>query len=132
MMKASGQTSMLLWTRSVSIVCAFSRLWSRTGLVIEGIIGDASLWTRQSLLNRQTPNLYTAFATILDTDNLLVNHDRYGMFRPAKRYAERATTTNLHLDMNPWSYMAGERMYLLNIIHINSCTTFGIISFRYD
>ncbi len=73
----------------------------------EGIIGDASLWTRQILLNRQTPALHTAFATILGTENLLVNQDRYGMFRPAKEHPERATMTNLHLDMNPWNYIEG-------------------------
>ncbi len=87
--------------------CHYFRLWSRTGLVQEGIIGDASLWTRQILLNRQTPALHTAFATILGTENLLVNQDRYGMFRPAKEHHERATMTNLHLDMNPWNYIEG-------------------------
>ncbi|CAF3309439.1 unnamed protein product, partial [Rotaria socialis] len=56
------------------------QLWIRTGIVSEGIIGDASLWTRQILLNRQTPALHTAFASVLGTENLLVNQDRYGMF----------------------------------------------------
>jgi hypothetical protein len=51
--------------------------------------------------------LHTAFATILGTENLLVNQDRYGMFRPAKEHPERATMTNLHLDMNPWNYIEG-------------------------
>ena len=73
----------------------------------EGIIGNGSLWTRQALLNRQNSALHTAFATIFRTANLLVNHDRYGMFRPAKDYPERVTMTNLHLDMNPWSYIEG-------------------------
>ncbi|CAF3232140.1 unnamed protein product [Rotaria socialis] len=80
-------------------------IWSRTGIVHEGIIGGASLWTRQILLNRQTPALHTAFASVLGTENLLVNQDRYGMFRPAKKHPERSTTTNLHLDMNPWLYI---------------------------
>ncbi|CAF3455361.1 unnamed protein product [Rotaria sp. Silwood2] len=81
-----------------------SQLWNRTGIVNEGIIGNASLWTRKILLNRQTPALHTAFATILGTKKLLVNQDRYGMFRPAKEHPKRATMTNLHLDMNPWRY----------------------------
>ncbi|CAM4916512.1 unnamed protein product [Rotaria socialis] len=84
------------------------QLWIRTGIVSEGIIGDASLWTRQILLNRQTPALHTAFASVLGTENLLVNQDRYGMFRPAKKHPERSTTTNLHLDMNPWLYIDEE------------------------
>ncbi|CAF1599993.1 unnamed protein product [Rotaria magnacalcarata] len=82
--------------------------WSRTGIVHEGIIGDASLWTRQILLNRQTPALHTAFASVLGTENLLVNQDRYGMFRPTKEHPERSTMTNLHLDMNPWLYIDKE------------------------
>jgi hypothetical protein len=75
--------------------------------VQEGLIGCASLWTRQILLNRQTPALHAAVAAILGRENLLVNHGRYAMFRPAKEYPERATMTNLHLDLNPWSYFEG-------------------------
>ncbi|CAF3787935.1 unnamed protein product [Adineta steineri] len=82
-----------------------SQNWYRTGLVQEGIIGNASLWTRQILLNRQISALHVAFAAILETENLLVNHDRYGMFRPAKEHPKRVTMTNLHLDMNPWNYI---------------------------
>lgn len=88
-----------------AIVSLFVSIWYRTGLVEEGIIGDASLWTKQIILNRQTANLHRAFATILRTDDLLVNHDRYGMFRPTKDHPERKTMTNLHLDMNPWNYI---------------------------
>jgi len=83
------------------------RNWKKTGLVQEGIIGHSSLWTRQILLNRQIPALHAAFAAILKTENLLVNHGRYGMFRPVKEHPERATMTNLHLDMNPWCYFEG-------------------------
>jgi hypothetical protein len=51
--------------------------------------------------------LHTAFAAILGTENLLVNQGRYGMFRPVKEHPERATMTNLHLDINPWRYFEG-------------------------
>ena len=30
------------------------------------------------------------------------------MFRPVKEHPERKTQTNLHLDMNPWSYIEGK------------------------
>ena len=83
------------------------RLWSHTGFPDVGIVCDNSLWTRQILLNRQISALHTAFATILGTKDLLVNHDRYGMFRPAKEHPDRETMTNLHLDMNPWTYIEG-------------------------
>ncbi|CAM4789153.1 unnamed protein product [Rotaria magnacalcarata] len=84
------------------------KLWTRTGIIEEGIIGGGSLWTRQILLNRQTPALHTAFASVLGTENILVNQDRYGMFRPSKEHPERSTMTNLHLDMNPWLYIDQE------------------------
>ena len=82
-------------------------LWSRTGILNEGIIGHSSLCTRQILLNQQTPALHAAFAAILGSEDLLVNLGRYGMLRPAKEHSERATITNLHLDMNPWRYFEG-------------------------
>ncbi|CAF3688229.1 unnamed protein product, partial [Rotaria sp. Silwood1] len=100
--------------------------WRKTGLVQEGIIGSASLWTRQILLNRQTSALHAAFAAILQTENLLVNHDRYGMFRPVKEHPERATMTNLHLDMNPWSYFEdkdnSEQFEVLNQLRYRSAS----------
>ncbi|CAF3309430.1 unnamed protein product [Rotaria socialis] len=86
----------------------YLRLWSKTGILDEGIVGWESLWTRQILFNRQTPALHTAFSSVLGTENLLVSHDRYGMLRPAKKHPERSTTTNLHLDMNPWLYIDEE------------------------
>ena len=88
-------------------------MWARTGLVNEGIIGGASLWTRQIILNRQIPNMHAAFARILGTEDLLTNHDRYGMFRPAKEHPGRRTQTNLHLDMNPWDYIDGQKCVAL-------------------
>ncbi|CAF2139798.1 unnamed protein product [Rotaria magnacalcarata] len=88
-----------LWTQ---------KLWSKTGILDEGIVGWESLWTRQILFNRQNPALHTAFASVLRTENLLVSHDRYGMFRPSKEHPERSTMTNLHLDMNPWLYIDQE------------------------
>ncbi|CAF3524305.1 unnamed protein product [Rotaria socialis] len=79
--------------------------WRRTGYEQVGLVGNASLWTRQIILNRQTPALHTAFAAVLGTRKLLTNHDRYALFRPAQMHSERGTVTNLHLDMNPWIYL---------------------------
>ncbi|CAF2269026.1 unnamed protein product [Rotaria magnacalcarata] len=79
--------------------------WRRTGHEQVGLVGNASLWARQIILNRQTPALHTAFATVLGTRKLLANHDRYALFRPAQMHSERETMTNLHLDMNPWIYL---------------------------
>ena len=91
----------------LAYVCYRFRNWRNTGFVDKGIICTSSLWTRQILLNRQTPALHAAFTAILGPEKLLVNHDRYGMFRPVKEHPERTTMTNLHLDMNPWCYFEG-------------------------
>lgn len=88
----------------------------------EGIIGGASLWTRQIILNRQIPNIHAAFARILGTENILTNHDRYGMFRPTKDYPNRKTMTNLHLDMNPWDYIKGKKEKIEH--SLNRCSLF--------
>lgn len=95
------------------------RAWGCTGLMNEGIIGGASLWTKQIILNRQIPNIHAAFARILQTENLLTNQDRYGMFRPAKNHPKRTTQTNLHLDMNPWGYIDGKTKFSSIILIIN-------------
>ena len=46
-----------------------------TGFPELGILGGETFWTRQILLNRQTPALHAAFAAVLGTNHLLFNHD---------------------------------------------------------
>ena len=46
--------------------------WRYTGIPQEGMIGGSSLWTRRIILNRQTPALHRAFATVLGNEDLLV------------------------------------------------------------
>eukprot|EP01121_Diplochlamys_sp_Union-15-3_P020397 TRINITY_DN7951_c0_g1_i1.p1 TRINITY_DN7951_c0_g1~~TRINITY_DN7951_c0_g1_i1.p1 ORF type:complete len:304 (-),score=47.28 TRINITY_DN7951_c0_g1_i1:288-1145(-) len=89
--------------------------WKRTGIYKEGLVGGGSLFTRRSMLNRQNPNLFKVFSVLLGTEDLLVNQDRYGFFRPTnsvkladgttKSFSERKTVYNVHLDMNPWSFI---------------------------
>jgi len=86
--------------------------WRRTGLFDEGNIGHDPIWTERALLNRQNPKLAKAASIILEREDLLVNHDRYGLFRPTKtesngkmvKNAAWGTNLNLHLDMNPWCF----------------------------
>lgn len=84
-----------------------------------GIIG---LWSDVSsvrqLQNRQCPEVYDAFATVLRERCLIVDHDRMGVMRPtvAVPYAsgpvdrpEWRTRANwLHLDCNPHAARKGE------------------------
>ena len=55
------------------------------------------------------------FKTLLGREDLLVNHDRAGLFRPTVGVGEKKenkeswkTTKNLHFDMSPWDYVADE------------------------
>jgi len=53
---------------------------------------------QQIFENRQSLPIYTAFKTIIGTDDLLVSLDRFG-FIPG---STTPTTTWLHWDLNPW------------------------------
>eukprot|EP01094_Clydonella_sp_ATCC50884_P021453 TRINITY_DN472_c0_g1_i2.p1 TRINITY_DN472_c0_g1~~TRINITY_DN472_c0_g1_i2.p1 ORF type:complete len:245 (+),score=52.17 TRINITY_DN472_c0_g1_i2:669-1403(+) len=59
------------------------------------------------MINRQTPALHAAYAAVYGEEALIVNHDRYGLFRPTqgeKGCSRARTIENLHLDMNPWEF----------------------------
>jgi hypothetical protein len=80
----------------------------------EGILGSPPVFTAQALKNRQNPEVYKVFANLLGRKDLLVNHDRYGLFRPTKnvkingkKYSQEQWKTfrNLHIDMNPWMHV---------------------------
>jgi len=88
--------------------------WRGTGLWTEGIVSFDPIFTKRSILNRQNENLYQVFSSLLERKDLLVNHDRYGLFRSTKDASTATngknnaedwmTTYNLHFDMNPWAY----------------------------
>eukprot|EP01114_Cavostelium_apophysatum_P001727 TRINITY_DN11507_c0_g1_i1.p1 TRINITY_DN11507_c0_g1~~TRINITY_DN11507_c0_g1_i1.p1 ORF type:complete len:369 (-),score=71.91 TRINITY_DN11507_c0_g1_i1:27-1082(-) len=87
--------------------------WSRSGLWNEGILGYDPIITRQALKNRQNARLHQACAILYGTEDLLVNQDRYGLFRNTNDSADETevdrpewqTMENLHFDMNPWVYI---------------------------
>jgi len=88
----------------------------------EGILGSPPVFTKQALQNRQNPKLYSVFSEIMGKKELLINHDRYGLFRPTKDVSfhdnkgelykqdkpEWKTFKNIHIDMNPWQYYSNE------------------------
>jgi Phytanoyl-CoA dioxygenase (PhyH) len=83
------------------------------GMQGEGILGSRVVWTRQALENRANLNVCRVWATLLDcrVDELLSNHDRFGLFRPTvgKRYKRMwSTNENVHLDMNVFEYLESE------------------------
>ncbi|KAL5474496.1 hypothetical protein EMCRGX_G026451 [Ephydatia muelleri] len=74
-----------------------------------GILGVLPVFTKRAQDNRQNPRVYEVFANILGEKELMVNQDRYGLFRPTIEedgtvHDEWKTVRNVHLDMNPWVY----------------------------
>ncbi|MDP2439868.1 MAG: phytanoyl-CoA dioxygenase family protein [archaeon] len=84
--------------------------WSKgwPGMANEGIVGSGVVWTAQACENRQHPAVHQVWATLLGTDELLVNLDRYGLFRPTEGAAGLSklwrTEANVHLDMCTQEY----------------------------
>lgn len=75
-----------------------------------GILGYLPVFTKRALLNRQNPRVYEVFSNVMGRQELLVSHDRYGMFRPVFNSAGAAvnpqwkTSYSLHWDVNPWRF----------------------------
>ncbi len=72
-----------------------------------GIIGTGpDLKSISQLSNRQNPKVYDAFCTVLNSNNLIVEHDRLGALRPTFRESGEKPTWRtrdrwVHLDCNP-------------------------------
>lgn len=72
-----------------------------------GIIGPGpNLESVSQLNNRQNPKVYEAFSTVLNNQNLIVEHDRLGVLRPTFRESGekpdwRTRAKWVHLDCNP-------------------------------
>jgi hypothetical protein len=92
------------------------RTWDNywPSMAAEGIVGGPPVFRRAPLNNRQNPKVYDVFSTVLGNKALMVNHDRYGLFRRTCNadgklcYPHWKTLKNIHLDMNPWVYMGLE------------------------
>ena len=86
----------------------------------EGIFGEAPVFTKQAMDNRQNETVYHVFKELIGREDLMVTMDRYGFFRPTKDVPIRSEQTgqvelkdfpswksdkNIHFDRNPWHYM---------------------------
>jgi hypothetical protein len=66
-------------------------------------------FTPQIVANRQNRNLYRVFQTLIGSDDLRVNHDRWAIYRPTLTVGdEYRTRDNVHLDINPWRFQADD------------------------
>eukprot|EP00731_Ephydatia_muelleri_P006990 Em0003g1238a len=75
-----------------------------------GFAGNRPIFTKRAQENRQNPDVYNVFANLTGEKELMVNQDRYALFRPTTDqegkmiHAEWASLPNVHLDMNPWVF----------------------------
>jgi ectoine hydroxylase-related dioxygenase (phytanoyl-CoA dioxygenase family) len=89
--------------------------WTKVGslAITEGMVGNSAIFTPVACLTRTNVQMYEVAKTLLKTPDLIVNHDRYGIFRPTSMDPSWATTTNLHLDMNPWRQLGGQHTQMM-------------------
>ena len=90
--------------------------WPTNSIPQYGNISRAPIFTPQFLKNRTNPTLHSVISTLLGREDLIVNHDRAGLMRPTVNVQTSPTTSsnfphwstkpNLHLDMNPWSWLS--------------------------
>lgn len=79
------------------------KLWNSESF---GMCGKMPVFTQQMLLNRQNINIYRAFASLIGTENLRVNHDRWAIYRPTELLGKQfESAENIHLDINPWRFL---------------------------
>lgn len=81
----------------------------------EGILGDPAVFTKQAIKNRMNKALFEIGKLFFENDDIIVSHDRYGLFRPVLRDDKNVmkkwmTDFNIHLDMNPWNYYDHTRL----------------------
>lgn len=87
----------------------FEKGWP-SALSSEGILAGPPVFTKQALLNRMNLVLYDIGKLFYESDDVIVSHDRYGLFRSVidektkEKYVKFMTDYNVHIDMNPWSF----------------------------
>ena len=88
----------------------------------EGLLGSKPVFSSVALLNRQNNQLYEIAKELMEESNILINQDRYGMFRATKNisvindndeevlmdFPYYKTVNNLQLDFNPWKFIEKE------------------------
>lgn len=85
---------------------------------------DKPVYTPCIVANRQNPRMHAAYQVLHGAGtHLLANHDRWALFRPTTVDARWTTRKGIHLDLNPWMWLAdgeftGKRLLFEN----NLCT----------
>jgi len=75
-----------------------------------GLLGDDVCLSPQLCENRQNPNVYAAFATVLGTERLWVNVSRASAMRPTRcLQMQRADGVVTEVDKPEWKSVAGDK-----------------------
>jgi len=80
--------------------------WPPVGLTRYALLQSEPVFRAQALRNRQSPALLAIGRALLNCEQVLCSHDRYGLMRPAVDHPAWSTHPNLHLDLDPWLYFA--------------------------
>ncbi|KAL0477205.1 ectD [Acrasis kona] len=90
--------------------------WPTNGMPQFGSPSRPPVFSSQFLKNRINPNVHKVFSTLLQDEDLIVNHDRCCLYRPTLNVPTSTgvvpsmkkwkTLANLHLDMSPSNYLS--------------------------
>lgn len=79
-----------------------------------GLAPQPAVFSKQILKNRSNPTVLAIFQAILQTQDIIISHDRWCLYRATNFISNRLgcrnswkTPSNLHLDLNPWTYNTG-------------------------
>eukprot|EP01098_Paradermamoeba_levis_P014634 TRINITY_DN706_c0_g1_i1.p1 TRINITY_DN706_c0_g1~~TRINITY_DN706_c0_g1_i1.p1 ORF type:complete len:328 (-),score=63.03 TRINITY_DN706_c0_g1_i1:86-1069(-) len=75
--------------------------------------------TPQFLRNRQNPRIFRAFSTVLGTNDLLVNHDRWALYRSTVLTPTASTRKSVHLDFHPLKFLQNSKDILQELENSN-------------
>lgn len=86
----------------------FPSTWTKFpehGIPLYGSVQRAPFFTAQCVRNRVNPRLVEAVKAVMDTETLLISHDRGAIQRPTNGQKKWRTKSNVHVDLNPWRYL---------------------------
>lgn len=75
-----------------------------------GMSSKTPIFSPQILKNRQNEKIYSVFSNIIGSEKILVNHDRWAIYRPTLLCGDHfRTPDNIHLDINPWRFESDDQ-----------------------
>jgi len=79
-----------------------------------GLAPQPAVFSHQISKNRSNPKVVSIFQAMLQSQDIIISHDRWCLYRPTQESKNKLeykhswkTPSNLHLDLNPWTYNSG-------------------------